>query len=197
MLDNERLVGTSQYKTVQELAIEFEVTPLVVYQLRHRLKLGLDRKNPKEPRTTTPLSTSASPSVDSTAALLKVLEDEPLLGPADRLRILSRLIRTGAPAIKIQAIKTYEDLTRVTVEKVGPPDPLTEDEAVARLARLMLGLGEPIVSKAREVAFGSQEESPPGEPEAPLQPDPVPVSGDGGQPEREVPHLPEGEASSS
>jgi hypothetical protein len=197
IIDNEKLVGTTQYKTVADLATEYEVNPLVIYQLRYRLGYAGKKNTEKtgHPKST-PLSETILPDVRTTEGLLKILEDEPLLGPIDRLKILSRLIRTGAPAIKLSAIKLAEDLSRATTERTGPPDPLTEDEAIARLARLLMAIGHTITDKAREVAFGSpqeEEELPQGEPAPPLQPDPAPVPGPVEATNGQVPNLPPGE----
>lgn len=187
IIDNEKLIGTSQYKTVAELAVEYGVKAITVHQLRHRLGLTGRKHEAKtgSPKLT-PLSSTLLPDVRTTEGLLKILEDEPLLTSLDRLKILSRLIRTGAPAIKLSAIKLAEDLTRVTTERVGPPDPLTEDEAVARLARLLIAIGPVIHAKAAEVAFGSKEEElPQGGPEEAVQPDPAPIppNGEGAAPQ--------------
>ena len=194
IIDNEKLLGGPLYKSIADLASEFEVNPLVIRQLRYRMGFagqhGGKRTRIRDPRQT-PASSTLIPEVTSTEGLLKILADEPLMSSLDRLRILSRLIRTGAPAIKLSAIKLAEELSRVTTERVGPPDPLTEDEAVARLARLLIAIGQPITNKALEVAFGSPEEAQPpqGEPETPLQPDPAPILADVEEPERAVPDL--------
>jgi hypothetical protein len=197
IIDNEKLVGTSQYVSVHDMAAEHEVNPLVVYQLRYRLGFSGKKSTDKagHPKIT-PISETMLPDVRTAEGLLKILEDEPLLSSLDRLRILSRLIRTGAPAIKLSAIKLAEDLSRATTERTGPPDPLTADEAIARLARLLIAIGPEIHAKAQEVAFGSpqeKEEPPQGEPAPTLQPDPAPIQPDAPGPELVVPNLQSGE----
>lgn len=185
IIDNEKLDGTALYKTVAELSTEYEVPITTIYQLRHRLGLkstGFQKRHTQAPTTHTLL-----PASTTTEGLLKILEDEPLLTPSDRLRILSRLIRTGAPAVKIAAIKTYEDLTRVTTENVGPPPPQTSEEAVARLARLFIALGKRITKQAYTTAFGDLDEIT--GPETPIQPDPSATSADAPPPAESLPDL--------
>jgi hypothetical protein len=161
LIDNDKLKGLPTYKTAKELAALYGVPPAYAYQIRHRLvKQGvITRDKFISPREATKIS-------HTTEELLKVLEEEPLLSALDRLKILSRLVRTGAPAIKIQAIKAMEELSRSTEKRVGPPQPLTEEDRIARLGRLMLGCGEETCERAWDVAFPSQ----PSEAETPIQP---------------------------
>src|SRR5206468_227545 len=116
ILDNEKLYGTALYKTIGELAIEYQVTTTTIHQVRHRMGIPPTGLGP-QPAHNPNLTPTLLPAVTTTEGLLKVLEDEPLLTATDRLRILSRLIRTGPPPIKIAAIKTYEELTRVTTDQ--------------------------------------------------------------------------------
>lgn len=175
VIDNERLVGTPQYKTVAELAAEFETIPATVYTIRHRLKIPSNEPG----GSNTPTVALRLINESSHEGLIRILETEPLLTSLDRLKILSRLIRTGPPAVKIQAIKTFEDITKTTTDRVGPPAPLNEDEAIARLARLLIAIGKPITDKACLVAFGDPGEAPESGPQETLQPEsgPLPLAG--------------------
>jgi len=168
IVENERYLNTPTYKTVNDIAIEWEIEPGKVRQLRHRMGLrrglGITHNVQKYSRL--------APGLDE-EGLLRSLADEPLMKPEDRLRILSRLVRTGAPMIKITAIKAIEDLTRVTTERIGPPDPLSADEAISRLARLMIAAGKKISSAAFSRAFEESNEpgSPSPQPEEEIWPD--------------------------
>lgn len=190
ILENEKHIGTALYKTVAEMATEWEIPANTIYQLRHRLGLKSTPFQLQKNRDAASRGLNSHihlPAATTTEGLLKILEDEPLLTPTDRLRILSRLIRTGAPAVKIAAIKTYEDLTRVTTENVGPPPPQTSEEAVARLARLFIALGKRITKQAYTTAFGDLDEIT--GPETPIQPDPTPAPADAPTPTEPLPDL--------
>jgi len=71
----------------------------------------------------------------------------------ERLQKLSNMGRFGPDAISIAAIKALEDLGRARGTSVGPGKPLTEDEQIARLARLCIALGRDISERAFKVAF--------------------------------------------
>lgn len=77
----------------------------------------------------------------------------------ERLQKLSNMARFGPDAISIAAIKALEELGRARGSSVGPGKPLTEDEQVARLARLCIALGRDKSERALKVAFPEQSEA--------------------------------------
>lgn len=210
ILDNERLIGTTSYQVPEDLAKMWNVPRRVIYYLRNKLGIRSKRREGsghfghegRKGRGSVPTAYRNFPAADrittphifttSAEDLLKILEHEPLLTQLDRLRILSRLIRTGAPAVKIQGIKAYEELTRSTTERVGPPEPLNDEERVARLARLMMAVGPDITAQAQEVAFAQEDEGlPPGTAETPLRADEEPLLETAEEAEQPMPDLPQ------
>lgn len=170
IIKNESVKGLAGYKPIEELAQEYGTTVRYLYRVRKILRdKGLLKRGFQS------FSGKAEHhgylgKLDP-EELIKVIENEPILGPLDRIKILSRLVRTGTPALKIQAIKTLEDLSRVSEQRVGPPSPMTRDDRVARLSRLMLAVGEETVAMAHEVTFGYKPQKPLPSEEA-LQPGP-------------------------
>lgn len=77
----------------------------------------------------------------------------------ERLQKLSQMARFGPDAIAIAAIRALEDLGRARGQSVGPGKPLTEDEQIARLARLCIALGREISERAFKVAFPVKSEA--------------------------------------
>jgi hypothetical protein len=71
----------------------------------------------------------------------------------ERLQKLSNMARSGVDAISISAIKALEDLGRSRGQTVGPGKPLTKDEQIARLARLLTAVGRKIGEQAFKAAF--------------------------------------------
>lgn len=146
---NETKLDTPDYKTPADLAKEYGCS--VGYIYRQRYLLGIANMPEKQPTPTIRLTDAISDT-----GALKDLLGEPLISPLDRLKVLSRLIRTGAPQVKIAAIKAYEELTRTSEGRIGPGTPLTDDEKATRLARLLMGVGETIAKTAWETAFGNK-----------------------------------------
>lgn len=172
IIANEQLRGTASYKTVGMIAHQYGCTHATVYTYRYRLvKQGRLPKPPPHARSTE--SRLALNEVDLTPkGFVKDLDAEPLIPAIERMKVLSRIIRTASPAMKIAAVKALEDMTRAKEGRVGPPAPLTEEDRVARLSRLMMACGQTTVDAAYAVAFkdeSSQPEVP--RPEVPLQPD--------------------------
>lgn len=118
--------------------------------------------------------------------LQKLLADEPVMTALDRIKILSRLVRLGAPSVKLQAIKVLEDLTKQSENRIGPPPPLTEDDQVAHLTRIMLAVPFSVVRRAYETITTPEEE-----PGAPLSNEPPAVLPSSPSPEEPVRDLPQ------
>lgn len=147
---NETKFGTADYKTADQIAKDFGCSTAYVYRVRYLLGFKIPNLKLKNPPPSDPTE-----RVTSTGALEDLLS-EPLISQVDRLKILSRLIRTGAPQVKIAAIKAMEDLTKTSDDRVGPGPPLTDADKISRLARLLLALPEEISSQAWEVAYGTR-----------------------------------------
>lgn len=162
---NETKLDTPDYKSAGDLAKEFGCSLGYIY--RQRYLLGIANMPEKQPTPTIRLTDAISDT-----GALKDLLAEPLISPLDRLKVLSRLIRTGAPQVKIAAIKAYEELTRTSEGRIGPGTPLTDDEKATRLARLLMAVGETVAKTAWETAFGNK--TPTSANRAPL-PAPTPV----------------------
>jgi hypothetical protein len=191
ILANEAYKGTPEYRSPTELSERFQVHINTIYTYRRRLalkgKLKLADKSQSLKSFTDPESQHEEKVkrktyrdiINDPDALVRSVSDEPLLGPLDRLRVLARLVRTGSPLIKISAIKAIEDLSKNTEGRIGPPPPLSEEDYVARMAKLMLGVGETLTQKALLVAFPTSEP----ETKAPLQSDTPIISETLGPPE--------------
>lgn len=148
ILYNETRSGESDFLSVEELAQKFGCKVSYIYRLRYIM--GLKGGSTKHQSLS---SVHTTARVDSEGQLKDLLE-EPLLSPLDRLKILSKLIRTGAPPIKIAAIKAMEELTRTSEGRIGPPAPMTDDAKISRLARLLLAIPQEISAQAWETAYG-------------------------------------------
>jgi hypothetical protein len=177
ILLNEQRVGQPDYKTVVQIADQFGTTPAYVYRVRYLLGL---KDTPFKQQTSHLKLESA---IDEEGSL-KDLLNEPLISSLDRLKILSRLMRTGAPSVKIQAIKAYEELTRTSEGRIGPGAPLTDEDKIARLARLLMALPATLTTQAWEIAYGyppttapdrSTLQAPAGSLSEPPNPSPQPV----------------------
>lgn len=156
IIANEAKHGTASYLTVPELANAQSCTPELVYRYRAYLKAkGLIKikdvtesmrhvMRNKQGRATRPMTPSEA---------LAAIADEPIPNELQRLRQMAYLLRVGSPQVKIAAFKALEEASRGRGERVGPPAPLTEEEAVARLCRLMLAVGESISTRAYDAAF--------------------------------------------
>lgn len=191
--ENEFKRGKADYLSPAELAIQLGVRVETVYTCRHRLKIKADappdiKINPPgglNPFARQRRSHEWGPSQkfipDSTEDLIQALNAEGVIGPLDRLKVLSRLVRTGAPLIKINAIKALEELSKQSEGRVGPPTPKTEEEVISRFVRLFLFFPAEIIDKAYAIAF---PELPQGEPSKTLPDDPRnlsnPMGGPGG-----------------
>lgn len=179
---NETKLGTAEYKTAEQLAKEFGATRAYVYRLRYLLGFKIPNLKPKPQE-----DLSLKSAITDTGALQDLL-NEPLISPLDRLKVLSRLVRTGAPAVKIAAIKAYEELTRTSENRIGPGPPLTRDDKVARLAKLFLALPQDVAAEAWEIAYGLPATTAPNR--SSLQPDSEPVPRVIEEVESTVPDLP-------
>lgn len=203
IISNEAFKGTPQYRSIRELAEEFNVLPKSIYTYRTRLGLrkviqvasngqrhtewspippDLQKMLPPK-RNTEGLMQTYTRAAATTEDLVRSLDHEGIISPIDRLKMLSRMIRVGSPMIKIAAIKAIEDLSKTTEGRVGPPAPLTEEERVVRLSRLMLAVGEQTTRSALNVSFPSQE------PQETLPTDSGGLPDNGGLPTEEVPDL--------
>lgn len=153
ILRNESLKGQPEHRSTKQLAQDLGVDIAFVYSQRARLKDKVKHyqdpyfKNFADPR-----------------ALQKVVEEEAVLTPLERIKVLSRLIRTAAPLVKIAAIKALEELTKQESNRLGVPPPLSEDDRVARYTRLFLATGYPTVHAALQIAFPDQYPNAPPDP---------------------------------
>lgn len=170
LLNNERARGTPGFKTCKELALDFGISLPYAYSMRSKLiKKGL---LPKISEHTPPSLRLPNTSLED---LKRALESEIVMSREDWLKILSHIARTGAPVTKIQAIKALEDLTRSSQHRIGPPPPLSPDDKISRLARLIAACGKEIHDAAYKKAF----EDPQTPPELLLAPE-APREGPGG-----------------
>lgn len=160
------------YMSPKKIAEVYGTSVGYIYVLRRELQLsGLMPKTaqsktthdilPKKPRRP---KTEIERADEDPEYLQKLLADEPVMTALDRIKILSRLVRLGAPSVKLQAIKVLEDLTKQSENRIGPPPPLTEDDQVAHLTRIMLALPFVVVQRAYETITTSDAE-----PAKPLQ----------------------------
>jgi len=86
-------------------------------------------------------------------ALLACLDDEVVLSTEQRRKVLSRLTRSGPDPIKVQAVKTLEDMDRQQGRQVGPPEPQDDEELVSRVGTLLAGVGPDIGRRGIEAAL--------------------------------------------
>jgi hypothetical protein len=180
ILNNERLKGLPAYKELKDLAGMHGISMPYAYKMRSQLiregklrpeiiRTRSDRKGAK--------AVGAYLPIGSLAEFRKELEKELPMTKDEWIRVLSHLVRTGAPAMKISAIKALEDLTRSSERQVGPPPPMTHAERRERMARLMRAVGPELTDEAREDAFGRTPEGGvlAGTPAPPEGPQPGPV----------------------
>lgn len=73
-----------------------------------------------------------------------------------RLELLKDLAYNAPDAVKHAAIKTLEEITNRLGEGVGPPAPMTDEERIERLVRLMNAVGPEITRQAYERQKESQ-----------------------------------------
>lgn len=165
----------------RDLAHLIGVAPASVYRTATRLRAeGLLPKSPvkirdktayaSELRDLTPDPPPGTPTFWEAKDVVEVV-NSPVMSESDRLRRLSEMARNGADAISIAAIKALEDLGRSRGTTVGPGPPLTVDDQITRLSRLMLAVGPEVAARASEAAFGqkvvpaptSEAPTPPGE----------------------------------
>lgn len=148
LLYNETRAGEPDYLSIEELAEKFGCKVSYIYRLRYLLgfKGGATKLQSLKSVHTTARVTPEG--------VLQDLLNEPIVSPLDRLKILSKLIRTGAPPIKISAIKAIEELTRTSEGRIGPGPPLTDDDKITRLARLLLAIPQTLSAQAWETAYG-------------------------------------------
>jgi len=147
ILLNENRVGTVDWKTVAQIAEQFGCSTAYVYRVRYLLGM-------KDAPIRAASEQVRLDKAQTEEGQLKDLLSEPLISPLDRLKVLSRLIRTGSPPVKITAIKAYEELTRTSEGRIGPGPPLTRDDKVARITKLLLALPVDITAEAWEIAYG-------------------------------------------
>jgi hypothetical protein len=84
--------------------------------------------------------------------LLENLEHEVVLSDLDRRRILSRIARTGPAPTRVLACKELELIERSTGRSVGPPEPVSQEELIVRLTRIVYAGGEQIARAAFDAA---------------------------------------------
>lgn len=189
IIANEAYKDTPRYRSIRELAEEFKVVPATIYTIRTRLGYHKiievadngQRGTTKTTHRTPHRSNFESHSHATAEDLVRSLDAEGIIAPIDRLKMLSRLIRTGSPMIKIAAIKALEDLSKVTDGRVGPPSPLEEEDRVARLGRLIMAVGEKTLISSIAIAFPHLKitsQLPERGPEEALPPNPNGLRGD-------------------
>jgi len=87
---------------------------------------------------------------------LASIDSLPVLSPDQRRKLLSAIgMRPSQGTSQVAALGKLEDLDNSARGTVGPPEPLTDDERVVRLSRLMKAVGQRIVNIALEAAFGT------------------------------------------
>ena len=122
--------------TAAQIAARFNVHPQSVYTARRKLR----KQSP---------TTEASGSLDAQeAALAPRLEG---LSPSEQRLVLSNIAvsaeREGDRVAALSALQRL-DASQGVKSNLGPPPPMTDDEKVERLGRLMEACGRGIVLKA-------------------------------------------------
>lgn len=122
-----------------------------------------------------------SVGVDGPAAdwpSVEIPSDTKVATELEWLQKLSYLMRFGSEQIQLNAAKALQDIARSTQSSIGPPPPLTEDQRVARLARLLMAIGQPTTISACIVAFPQEAPSEAAPPQNPTSPLPAPSGSD-------------------
>lgn len=188
LIKNEENMGTPLYKSYLEIADKYKMSRRTVYRIRRIL---IDEKKILETVSANTMWGEKSRPTITVEETRKLLEGEDIMPSTERLKTLSRLIRIGAPLIKIAAIKALEDMTRASDGQVGPPIPLTDDLRQSRLARLMMATGQETTDAAYSIAFGTHDDVQSStEAQAEVQSDPGSVPPDVPPSEGPLPDLP-------
>jgi hypothetical protein len=87
---------------------------------------------------------------------LAAIDSLPVLTADQRRKLLSAIgMRPSQGTSQVSALGKLDDMDQDVGRRVGPPAPLTEDEQVARLSRLMRAVGPRVSERAKEAAFES------------------------------------------
>jgi len=184
IVDNENTLGLPAHKKPAALADQLQVPLNYLYSIRRKLiREGALHSRVEKRMANKPKRVFRGGSIidlNDPDALEILLRDEPILKPIDRLKVLSRLVRLGTPQVKISALKTLEEFSRVSEARVGPPPPSTEDDMVALLGTLLLAIPLSISRRAWKEVHGNDPLEPlqsetAFQPETALQPDDLPV----------------------
>lgn len=143
--ENEKLRGTPKHRTVSELALDLGTTQPYLYSVRRRLHLRT--------RGMTALGKHDRSQGMSPEQLLEYVKSEPILNTIERQQLLSHLAKTGAPMIRIAALRALREGSGTEENRLGPPEPATPEEYAERLARLLLGVGRERAEAAMLLAY--------------------------------------------
>lgn len=87
-------------------------------------------------------------------ATLEAIDKLPILTADQRKKLLSLIgMRPSTGVAQAAALGKLEEIDRGAGTQIGPPTPLTEQQQIDRLSRLMRAVGQLVAEKAMEAAF--------------------------------------------
>ena len=109
---------------------------------------------PEEPEALSAPSFFDRPPTAWTADDLEAINALPILSADQRKKLLSAIaMRPGGGLAQASAISKLDEIDKGASSQIGPPPPLTEDQRIERLSRLMRAVGQQTAKKSMEVAF--------------------------------------------
>jgi hypothetical protein len=108
----------------------------------------------EEPEALSAPSFFDRPPTAWTADDLEAINALPILSADQRKKLLSAIaMRPGGGLAQASAISKLDEIDKGASSQIGPPPPLTEDQRIERLSRLMRAVGQQTAKKSMEVAF--------------------------------------------
>lgn len=146
ILENEKL-GKKKLAP-RHLAEKYNVKVFSVHRVMARLRnQGLVVRKKLKVRRPKPQFAALTP-----ADVAEIVASDSM-DKATRVKTLSQIAALATDSVRISAIKALEDIERGEGSTVGPSPPLTSEEAVSRLARLMFAIGPELTEIARQRAL--------------------------------------------
>lgn len=150
----------------QELADAYGFSVKSIHQtmvrLRRQGRIPLSsRQNPRkrpepvEPQPDSLTQILSKPPSEWSEGDMAAIDALPILTPDQRKKLLSAIGMRPAQGVgQSSALKILDDMDKAAKGGVGPPEPLTEEDRIVRLSRLMKAVGPQTSQKAMEAAFG-------------------------------------------
>lgn len=161
-----------------DLADALGVPPSTIYRIATRLRkegrlAPSDRQEFAKSKAPTPIlppepsSFFDRPPTEWDSSDLAAIDRLPILTADQRKKLLSAIgMRPGGGLTQTSAIGKLDDLDKGAASQIGPPPPLTEQQQIERLSRLMRAVGHSTATKSMEAAFEQATKDNGGSPKA-------------------------------